>query len=131
MSIMSKLLEQCRKPTGWLGRAAAWGMNRGHSEVTAWALSHISIRRHDTILDVGCGGGETVRKLAEIALDGHVCGIDFSAVSVAVSRRRNRRRIQAGRVDIQRSSVSWLPFSEGIFDLVTAVSYTHLTLPTN
>lgn len=128
MSIMSKLLDQCRKPTGWLGRAAAWGMNRGHSEVTDWGLDHVSIGKDDAILDVGCGGGETVHKLARIAEEGHVYGIDFSEASVAVSRRRNRQLIQAGLVDIQCSSVSCLPFSDGVFDLVTAVE-THYFWP--
>lgn len=128
MSIMSKLLDQCRKPTGWLGRAAAWGMNRGHSEVTDWGLDHVSIGKDYAILDVGCGGGETVHKLAGIATEGHVYGIDFSEASVAVSRRRNRQLIQAGLVDIQCSSVSCLPFSDGVFDLVTAVE-THYFWP--
>lgn len=128
MSIMSKLLGQCRKPTGWLGRAAAWGMNRGHSEVTDWGLGHISIGEDDTILDVGCGGGETVHKLARIAEEGHVYGIDFSEASVAVSRRRNRQLMQAGRIHIQCGSVCCLPFSDGRFDLVTAVE-THYFWP--
>jgi ubiquinone/menaquinone biosynthesis C-methylase UbiE len=103
-------------------------MNRGHSAVTNWGLGHIPIGKDDTILDVGCGGGETVRKLAGIATEGHVYGIDFSEESVAVSRRRNRRLIQAGRVDIQHGSVSYLPFSDGTFDLVTAVE-THYFWP--
>jgi SAM-dependent methyltransferase len=125
---MSKLLNQCRKPTGWLGRAAAWGMNRGHSEMTDWGLGHISIGKQDTILDVGCGGGETVHKLAEIATKGQVYGIDFSDESVRVSRRRNRQLIQAGRVAIQHCSVSCLPFSDDALDLVTAVE-THYFWP--
>ena len=128
MSIMSKLLDQCRKPTGWLGRAAAWGMNRGHSEVTDWALGHVPIGKDDTILDVGCGGGETVHKLAGIATEGHVYGVDFSEASVAVSRRRNRQLMQAGRIHIQCASVSRLPFSDRSLDLVTAVE-THYFWP--
>jgi SAM-dependent methyltransferase len=128
MSIMSKLLNQCRKPTGWLGRAAAWGMNRGHSEVTDWGLGHISIGKDDTILDVGCGGGETVCKLTGIAPQGRVYGVDFSEVSVAVSRSRNRQLTKIGRVDIQFGSVSCLPFPDGMFDLVTAVE-THYFWP--
>ena len=128
MSIMSKLLNQCRKPTGWLGRAAAWGMNRGHSKMTDWGLGHISIGKLDTILDVGCGGGETVHKLAGIATEGQVYGIDFSIESVTVSRRRNRQLIRAGRVDVQHCAVSCLPFSDDTLDLVTAVE-THYFRP--
>jgi SAM-dependent methyltransferase len=128
MSILSKLLKQCRKPTGWLGRAAAWGMNRGHAAVTDWGLGHISVGKHDRILDVGCGGGETVRKLAELAPEGHVAGLDVSKESVAVSRRKNRPLILAGRVGIYQGSVSCLPFPDDAFDLVTAVE-THYFWP--
>jgi len=86
------------------------------------------IGEDDKILDVGCGGGETVHKLARIAEEGHVYGIDFSKASVAVSRRRNRQLMQAGRIHIQRGSVCCLPFSDGGFDLVTAVE-THYFWP--
>jgi len=64
----------------------------------------------------------TVRKLAEIAVQGKVYGIDLSEESVTVSRRTNRRFIKKGRVEIQNSSVSCLPFSDNLFDLVTAVN---------
>jgi hypothetical protein len=60
MSIVSKLMNQCKKPTGWLGRFNLWTMNSRHSKLTDWGLTHISISKHDTILDVGCGGGRTV-----------------------------------------------------------------------
>jgi SAM-dependent methyltransferase len=122
MGIMKKLAQQWRKPEGPLGRLLLSAMNANHSRLTDWGLGHVSIRRHDTILDVGCGGGGTVRKLAGIAPEGKVCGIDFSEESVAVSRRTNERAITAGRVEIQRASVSRLPFSDRMFDLVTAVN---------
>jgi SAM-dependent methyltransferase len=90
--------------------------------LTAWGLSHLSIGQQDTILDVGCGGGGTIHKLAKIAAQGKVYGIDFSTESVMVSQMKNRQFIQLGRVDIQQSTVSCLPFSAGMFDLVTAVN---------
>ena len=77
MSIMSKLLKQCRKPKGWLGRLTAWEMNTGHSKLTAWGLEHISIGKYHAILDVGCGGGVAVHKLAKIDAEGKVYGVDF------------------------------------------------------
>ena len=112
MSIMSKVLRQCRKPTGWLGRIVVRGMNMGHSEMTNWGLGHISIRKNDTILDVGCGGGGTIRKLARIATEGKVHGIDYSEESVRISTKTNRGLIEAGRVKIRHGSVSSLPYPD-------------------
>ena len=65
-------------------------MNKTHAKVTAWGLSHVSIRANDTILDVGCGGGKTIERLAAIATGGKVYGVDFSEESVAVSKKTNR-----------------------------------------
>jgi ubiquinone/menaquinone biosynthesis C-methylase UbiE len=125
---VSVVLAQCRKPMGWPGRFFAWLMNRSHSSLTDWGLTHVVIGKRDTALDVGCGGGRTVQKLATIATDGKVCGIDYSEASVRTSRSANRQAIQAGRVEIQRASVSQLPFPDGMFDLVTAVE-THYYWP--
>jgi ubiquinone/menaquinone biosynthesis C-methylase UbiE len=96
-------------------------MNRRHSQVTDWGLSHVSIREDDTILDVGCGGGRTVAKLAAEASRGVVHGVDYSQASVTAARRTNRRLIETGRVHIQEASASALPFATDTFDLVTAI----------
>jgi len=122
------LLRQCSKPAGWLGRLNLRSMNRRHSRVTAWGLQHVSIGGRDTILDVGCGGGRTVGRLAAMAAEGKVYGVDYSAESVAVARRVNRPLVDAGRVEILHAPVSHLPFADETFDLVTAVE-THYYWP--
>jgi ubiquinone/menaquinone biosynthesis C-methylase UbiE len=121
-------VNQCQKPAGLLGRFVLWNMNSRHSKVTDWGLAHISIDNRDTILDAGCGGGRTVNKLAAIASQGKVYGVDFSGASVAFARRINKQWIDADRVEIREASVSQLPFSEHVFDLVVAVE-THFWWP--
>ena len=96
-------------------------MNVSHSGVTDWGLEHVLIQNRSTILDVGCGGGRTIQKLAAIASEGRVYGIDYAEGSVAASRRKNAQLIKAGRVEIRLASVSQLPFHDDKFDLVTAV----------
>jgi ubiquinone/menaquinone biosynthesis C-methylase UbiE len=103
-------------------------MNSRHSRVTDWGLSHASIGKQDVILDVGCGGGRTVSKLAAIASQGKVYGIDHSSESVAMARRTNKQWIDLARVEVREASVSRLPFSDGVFDVVTAVE-THFWWP--
>jgi ubiquinone/menaquinone biosynthesis C-methylase UbiE/uncharacterized membrane protein YphA (DoxX/SURF4 family) len=121
-------VNQCSKPTGWLGQFTLWRMNPSHSKLTDWGLNHISIENQYTILDVGCGGGRTVRKLAAIATQGKVYGVDYSDESVAATKRTNARSMDLGRVDIRHGSVSQLPFPDGMFDLITAVE-THFWWP--
>lgn len=128
MTTGSASVTQCQKPRGWIGRVILWQMNARHSRLTDWGLAHVSIEKHYTILDVGCGGGRTVSKLAMMAGEGKVYGIDFSHESVAASKRTNARFIDEGLVEIRYGSVSQLPFPEDMFDLVTAVE-THFWWP--
>jgi ubiquinone/menaquinone biosynthesis C-methylase UbiE len=94
-------------------------MNKSHSDLTDWALSHVTVDRQATVLDVGCGGGRTIEKLAGQA--NSVYGIDYAAGSVAGSRAHNRRLIEEGRVRVEQASVSQLPFADNSFNLVTAI----------
>src|SRR5215467_7399475 len=128
MASRSAVENQCSKPRGWLGRFSLWRMNASHSKLTNWGLEHVSIEERYTILDVGCGGGRTVGKLAAIATQGKVYGIDHSAESVAMALRTNKQWIDMAHVEVREASVSRLPFADGAFDVVTAVE-THFWWP--
>lgn len=103
-------------------------MNASHSKLTDWGLAHISVERDYTILDVGCGGGRTVSKLAALATHGKVYGVDYSEESVAATKRLNAHWIELGRVEVRHGSVSHLPFADETFDAVIAVE-THFWWP--
>jgi ubiquinone/menaquinone biosynthesis C-methylase UbiE len=122
------LLMQCRRPWGWFGRFLIRTMNFRHSRVTDWGLGHVRIGSQDVVLDIGCGGGRTVQKLAALAPGGKVYGIDYSSDCVAVSKRHNATAIAAERVEIRPGSASQLPFGDRMFDVVTAVE-THYYWP--
>jgi len=115
------MIRQCRKPNGWLGRLITSIMNQSHAGLTLWGLEHIHVGRQDAILDVGCGGGRTVQRLAKMADLGKVHGVDYSNASVAASRSLNKAGIESGRIAIQNATVSGLPFPDQSFDLVTAI----------
>lgn len=115
------VLLQARKPDKWFGRFFAVAMNKSHEAMTAWGLDHLRIESQFHILDVGCGGGRTIEKLAAIARTGIIHGIDYAEGSVAVARKHNASLIQTGHVVIQKASVSQLPFPDNTFDLVTAI----------
>lgn len=128
MGLLDGLMRQVRKPSGSLGRIIAHGMNRTHRDRTNWSLEYVEIAANFTILDIGCGGGGTLKKLANIASEGKVYGIDYSPVSVKVARKLNRKLVEVGRVEIVEGNVSTLPFPDNTFDLVTAIE-THYYWP--
>ena len=121
MNIFSKLISQAKKPSGIIGLLITRLMNLEHDKLTNWALSYLTIKGNDIILDIGCGGGKTVNKFANIAEKGKVYGIDFSDASVKLSSKLNSNYITLGRVNIQKANVSSLPFPDNIFDIVTAI----------
>lgn len=122
------LFRQVRKPSGPLGRRIVRAMNLSHAAMTDWGLQQVLVPKDAVVLDVGCGGGRTLGRLAALAPEGRIVGLDYSASSVAVSRDTNAEGIANGRVQIHQGSVAALPFSDATFDIVTAVE-THYYWP--
>lgn len=116
-----KLTENAVKPAGFWGKLMIRSMNKGHHELTDWALEHVEINNGYRVLDVGCGGGKTVAKLCGRVGSGKVYGVDYSELCVKKSERFNHKNILCGKADILQASVSDLPFETCSFNLVTAV----------
>ena len=113
------LVRQVKKPDRFAGRFFARLMNNSHAPLTDWAFTHLAIPKGATALDVGCGGGRTINKLA--AKVAQVYGIDYAPGGVATSSAYNKQLIAEGRVHVEQASVSRLPFADDKFDLVTAI----------
>lgn len=120
MGLKMRMVNQCRKPKGLFGKLIAKGMNKGHFKMASWGITYIKINHSDIILDIGCGGGLNVYNFAEKNKGGKVYGIDYSEVSLKMSKKLNKKFIEAGIVEIQEANVSSLPFPKSFFDLVTA-----------
>ena len=71
-----------RCPEGEAGRAMLARMNESHAKLVEWGLAHIDLAPHDTVLDIGCGGGNTLARIAERVTEGHLVGIDYAKTSV-------------------------------------------------
>ena len=116
-----KLVENAGRPQGFWGKMMIKSMNKGHSELTDWALVHLEIKRNYNALDIGCGGGKTVSKLCKRIGNGKVFGIDYSELCVEKSKKLNKNNIMCGKASILQSAVSSLPFEDNKFDVITAV----------
>jgi len=121
VNLLGRLLSQCGKPRGRFGRILVRGMNFGHAGLTSWGLTKVEISENATVLDIGCGGGRTLERLASMAGLGKAIGIDYSKDSVTVARKRNQRLIDSGQVEVVHGSVSSMPFPDETFDFVSAV----------
>ena len=119
-SLMTSIFTNCAHPRGTMGRVMLTMMNYGHAPLTNWGLGHIPFQNGWTILDVGCGGGQTLRRLLKRSNDAVVHGIDISEESVAKARKVNADLLDT-RVFVRQGSASELPYADCTFDLVTAV----------
>jgi SAM-dependent methyltransferase len=109
------------KPSGDAGEEMLIYMNEEHTDLTEWALSLLSYNDISSILDVGCGGGATLRMLASLAPDAALTGVDYSDVSVRLTEKTNADLIKSGRLSVINASVAALPFASDIFDRVITV----------
>ena len=107
-----------RKPEGKLGNIQLKSMNKEHTPVSLWGLKHLNISPDDVILDIGCGGGMNINRMAQGAKK--VYGVDYSIESVNLSKEVNQDLIREGRVEVHEGNVMDLPFEDNSFDIVTA-----------
>ena len=110
--------DNMRKPQGKLGNFQLKSMNKEHTPVSLWGLKYLNIKSDDVILDVGCGGGINIKRMAQDAKK--VYGIDYSIESVNLSKEVNEKLIDEGKVEIMKGNVKDLPFEDNTFDIVTA-----------
>ena len=112
--------ENTRKPAGLGGKLMVRMMNLGHRGLADWGFRFLPASPNAELLDCGCGGGANLAQFLKLCPKGYVCGIDFSAESVATSLRKNAGAVAAGRCEVRQGDVSRLPYADASFDLVTA-----------
>jgi len=101
-------------------RVAAWAEVRDLLELQLAplgrrALAALAPRSGESVLDIGCGGGDTALELARlVAPDGQVVGIDVSAAVLAFARRAVER---CDRVRFIRADAQLFPFEPATFDV--------------
>lgn len=120
MGLLKSFFSQCARPEGALGRVMLSFMNYTHAPLTNWGLKLVDIQDGWTMLDVGCGGGFTIRRLLKRSQNAQVYGIDISEESVAKAKKVNAEVLDK-QVFVTHGSAEKLPYDDGKFDLVTAV----------
>ena len=120
MGLVKSFFSQCARPEGFLGRVRLRFMNFGHAPLTNWGLSLVEIHDGWTMLDIGCGGGATLKRLLKRSKGAQVYGIDISEESVAKARKVNANVLDR-QVFVTQGSAEKLPYEDNKFDLVTAV----------
>lgn len=108
-------------PRGEAGEAMLTRMNDSHSLLTDRALSLVSFKGNETVLDIGCGGGAALFKMSHMLPNGSLFGIDHSETAVQLASKNNAADIGSGKMLIQLAEVASMPFEDEMFDVILTV----------
>jgi SAM-dependent methyltransferase len=120
MAKPEQIARQSRRPSGWLGEIVARVMAFDTAHANRIAVERLSLREHESALEIGCGHGRTLGRLARSRC-AFLAGIDPSEVMVRLARRRLRREIAARRAEVSLASSAQIPYPDRRFDAALAV----------
>lgn len=91
-------------------------------------LDEIKPLKGKTILDVGCGSGNTVLVIAkEVGPEGKVVGVDLSPEGIAEAKRKTAELGLEKVTEFRVADAEQLPFKDGSFDIVISECVVCLT----
>lgn len=128
VGLLNRLIEQAKKPKGFVGSVMLGIMNSAHNGLNKWAFEKVKIKDGSVTLDIGTGGGNTIHTLSKLNKSGKLYGIDHSEQAVRDAIKKNLIDVKAEKVVIRQASVSNIPFTIDYFDLITAFQ-THYFWP--
>ncbi len=110
----------------WDADQAEWyAQNWGDHPTHHLTLSQLGIREDDVVVDLGCGSGTMVRLAAELAIQGHVWGIDPTPAMIDIAMDQTIGHDAIGRISYSDGSASRIPVGDGEATLVLAVHSLH------
>ncbi len=123
----SKLVAQFHRPTGFLGAVAGFVMSHRSSNVarSRWTVEQLHLASTARVLELGCGPGIALEAAANRATEGRIVGLDHSETILRQARRRNKRAIESGRMELVLGSYLDLVDGgvlPGPFDAILAVN---------
>lgn len=122
--VRATLIRQAHQPRGFLGQlnGLLFAYRSSNRRRNKWVVGLLDVQRTDRILEIGFGPGVAIAEFTRRATEGHVVGVDHSAVMVGHARRRNATAVRAGRVELIQASVLALPRFAQPFDVALAVN---------
>lgn len=108
-----------------------WSRRYDEGRISGWfqytqelAVRELNLKPNSRILDVGCGTGHAVVRLASMCPRGKVCGIDISAGMVAKASAKVSKNTSA-KVEFLQASSDDIPYPAAEFDHVLCTNSFH------
>ena len=99
--LIQYLIKQSRKPSGLVGRLITNIWSSYFKELSLWATKQTTIPNNSRILEIGYGGGSTIKNLLELDKNLDIHGIDISEESYHTARRIHSDAIENRSVKLR------------------------------
>ena len=122
MGKLNKIIgRQFGKPEGFIGRICCKVMNVINKKMYVSVVNEISADANSDILDVGYGNGYLIKRLHK-RFKCNLKGIEVSADAEKLARKRNKKGIKEGKINLLQADCCNMPFNCEEFDFVTTVN---------
>lgn len=105
----------------WTDETADWyATNYGEYATNRLAVDAIEIARDAVVVDVGCGTGSALRRLAPRVPEGRLIGVDPTARMVDIARARADDDPNGRRIEFVEAPAERCPLEDDVADVVLA-----------
>lgn len=119
------LIKQSQKPSGLIGRVITKIWSFYFKKLSLWAIKQTTISDNYRILEIGYGGGSTIKNLLALNKNLEIHGIDISKESYRTAQRVHSDSIRKGSVQLKIGNVEIMPYQNNYFDRIFAIQ-THI-----
>lgn len=119
------LIKQSQKPSGLIGRVITKIWSFYFKKLSLWAIKQTTISDNYRILEIGYGGGSTIKNLLALKKNLEIHGIDISKESYRTAQRVHSDSIRKGSVQLKIGNVENMPYQNNYFDRIFAIQ-THI-----
>ncbi|MAL17904.1 MAG: hypothetical protein CL670_06530 [Balneola sp.] len=124
-----ELSNQLKKPTGKTGLEVAKALNESNQGLYDLAFELLDLKPDQKVLEIGFGNGKHFSQYFTVEPGLNVTGVDFSEDMCKEAEHRNSRLIDDGKLSIQCSETSSLPFQDHTFDCIIAINVIYFLNP--
>lgn len=119
------LIKQSQKPSGLIGRVITKIWSFYFKKLSLWAIKQTTISDNYRILEIGYGGGSTIKNLLALNKNLEIHGIDISKESYRTAQRVHSDSIRKGSVQLKIGNVENMAYQNNYFDRIFAIQ-THI-----
>jgi ubiquinone/menaquinone biosynthesis C-methylase UbiE len=123
MGFSTYFSKQAQKPSGIFGRLFMSRIfDKGNLELNNFVKETLSVKESDHILEIGCGTGSLLKRIANELENGVIEGVDFSKTMISLAKKKNKKHILKKKAIIRPGNFDELQFENNSYDKIFSVN---------